>query len=448
MKNKNGRQRQVTKQKMKMRMILVSSTLFVMFTLSIGWLIFLNLSQNTSTRASNNESGGAILNNGEIISEFTWEHDPATKATLGPDAIKISNTAHTAFGGRASSGGLAPGKPAQDINLELAASPLFDVEGIDVSVDFKRHEPAGSFFTRGKSFDFGFKKGFLQISYRTVALKGGFETVSATTDYEIPQDEQFRNYRFIYTPTTGKGELFVNSVIVWSNEGSKNTAMYWNDAGSLFIAKGIDGGGIDQPLMDNFVIRTTGSVSPLAESLINFMLEPSGNDIKIIWSTTANNKVDFFTIERSVNGVDFANLTNVTSNPNLKDDEGYAYLDKTATTPGVLFYRIRQTFKDGKFITHATSAIKLKVDKALTIDKVSPDTFQNTFNLAYYIPASGRVWVQLVDESGKIQSSETFEAQQGKNIYVFKDKKNISAGSYTVNLVFNDKRVSAKITKA
>ena len=444
---KTQRQTQAPKTKIRVRMMVITGSLCLLFALSLSWLVFLNLSQNTRTSASNTEMGGTILNNGEIICNFTWEKNPATKATLGPDAIKISNTAHTAFGGRSSTGGLAPGLPAQDINMELASSPLFDVEGIDASVDFKRHEPSGSFITRGKSLDFGFKKGLIYITYRTMTASGSFETVTATTDYEIPMDEQFRNYRFMYTPSTGKGELFVNSVIIWSHEGIKNTAMYWNDAGNIVVGKGIDGGGKDQPVLDNFTIRTTGSVSPLAESLINFMLIPFGDDISMQWSTTANDQVDYFTIERSVNGVDFANLVNIPADHSLKEGEEYFYTDKTATQPGILYYRLRQTFKGGKFITHATSAIKMKTEKSLTIDRISPPTFQNTFNLSYYVPASGRVWVQLIDDSGKIQCSETFEAQQGKNIYTFRDKKNLSAGTYTLNLVFDDKRVSARVTK-
>jgi hypothetical protein len=439
--------KQVTRTKVKVRMMVITSTLCLMFVFSIGWLVFLNLSQNTRTTASNTELGGTILNNGEIISNFTWEKDPATKATLGPDAIKISTTAHAIFGGRSSTGGLSPGSPAQDINMEMGSTTIFDVDGIDVSLDFKRHEPTGSFLMRGKSLDFGLRKGFVYITYRTTGLNGRIETVTALTEYEIPMDEQFRNYRFIYTPATGKGEIFVNNVIIWSHDGNKNSAMYWKDAGNLFVAKGIDGGGKDIPVLDNFMMRTTGFVSPLAESLINFMLIPSGNNIKIFWNTTANDKVNYFTIERSVNGLDFSNLVNIPSDPAMNEGDGYTFIDETSINSGIVFYRIRQTFKDGKFITHATSAIKLKTDKALTIDRISPPTFQNTFNLSYYIPSSGRVWVQLIDESGNIRSSETFDAPEGKNVYIFKDKKNLSSGTYTLNLVFDDRKVTAKVTK-
>jgi hypothetical protein len=439
--------KQVPRTKVKVRMMVITGTLCGIFVLSIGWLVFINLSQNTRTTASSPEMGGTILNNGEIISNFTWENQSPLKATLGPDATKISNTAHTGFGGRSSTGGLAPGLPAQDINMELGASTLFDVDGIDVSIDFKRHEPSGSFVSRGKSLDFGLRKGFVYITYRTNALSGGFETVTATTEYEIPTDEQFRNYRFIYTPATGKGEIFVNNVVIWSHDGNKNSAMYWKDAGNIVIAKGIDGGGKDIPVIDNFTMRTTGFVSPLAESLINFMVIPGGNGIKIIWNTTANDKVNYFTIERSVNGLDFANVSNISADPNLHEGDGYSFIDETAANSGIIFYRIRQTFKDGKFITHATSAIKMKTEKALTIDRISPPTFQNTFNLSYYIPSSGRVWVQLVDENGNIRSSETFEAPQGKNVYIYKDKKNLTSGTYTLNLVFDETRVTARVTK-
>jgi len=280
-----------------------------------------------------------------------------------------------------------------------------------------------------------------------MSLSGGFETVTATTDYEIPMDEQFRNYRFIYTPANGKGEIFVNNVVVWSHDGNKNSAMYWKDAGNIFIAKGMDGGGKDVPILDNLMMRTTGFVSPLAESLINFMLVPSGNDIKILWSTTANDKVNYFTVERSVNGLDFANVSTVQADPTMDEGDEYTFIDGTGANSGILFYRIRQTFKDGKFITHATSAIKLKTEKSLTIDRISPPTFQNTFNLSYYIPSSGRVWVQLVDDSGNIRSSETFEAPQGKNVYIFKDKKNLTSGTYTLNLVFDETKVTSRVTK-
>src|SRR6266478_1896028 len=111
---RNLRQRPSNRVRLRTRFVIITGSVIIVLTLTMGWLVFLNISMNTSIKASKNTSGGAMLSNGEIISEFTWENDPATKATLGPDAIKISSSAHTTFGGKASTGGLAPGNPAKD----------------------------------------------------------------------------------------------------------------------------------------------------------------------------------------------------------------------------------------------------------------------------------------------------------------------------------------------
>jgi hypothetical protein len=409
--------------------------------LALGWLIAINVSNNTDSIASPKD-----LNNGEIVSRFTWERDMPTKAATGPDAISISKSAYIAFGGSASAGGLAPGVPAKDINMEIASTDVFNMDGIDVSIDFRCNEPSGSFFTRGKTFDFGFNKGFLTINYKVTSSKGT-ETISQITNYEMLNDNVFRNYRFIYTPTTGKGEVFVNNVIVWSNEGEHNSPLAWNTKENIWIGKGIDGGGIDTPVLDNLVVRTAGTVSPLAESLVNFMLKAADGCVTINWSTTANNKVSNFTVQRSVNGFDFATIGTIKSDPSINEIKEYTFMDRNFSASGVYYYRIKQFFNDGKFITHNISATKVTLPEGLSIEQISPPQFEKSFSVAYNIPEEGKVQWQLVDESGKIKTFEVVSAQKGKNIYQCGAAEKLPEGSYTLNLLFNDKKLSATVTK-
>jgi hypothetical protein len=276
---------------------------------------------------------------------------------------------------------------------------------------------------------------------------GGFETIEDKIDYDIPKDQMFRNYRFIYNPSSGKAEVFVNNVIIWSHEGNANTAMYWKDAEDIIIGKGIDGGGIDRPVFDNLIVRSTGSITPLAQSLLNFMLMPSDNTVKIMWSNTDNDKIDNFSIERSVNGFDFASLTIIQPEIDTKEISDYSFSDKNISNPGILYYRLRQNFKDGKFITHPVSAIRININRELTIEKVSPAKFQTTFNMSYYLPTPGRVWVQMLDSDGRMVNSDTFVAEEGKNLYVYTDKSNLTSGTYTVNIIFNDRKATAYVSK-
>jgi len=431
-------------------MLMAVGALSLALTLIVSWLVYLNLTNLSKTRATGNgEAGGNKLNNNsEIISEFTWEKDPVTHSTLGPDATSVGKSAHAAPGGRSSTRGLAAGKPGKDINLTIPSSTLFDQDGIDVSIDYRRNESSGNFITRGNTFNFGMNKGFITILYKVENSKGTIETVSATTTYEIPVDEIFRNYRFIYTPATGKGEIFVNNIIVWSNSGSPQTAMSWKNAGNIIIGKEMDGGGKDIPVFDNLVIRSSGSLLPVAESLVNFMLESNGHGVRLHWTSAANNRVDNFALQRSINGIDFATIATIKADPKVSDDNEYVYNDQPSSSSEIFYYRLRQNFTDGKFIVHALSAIKLETEKNLSIERVNPMPFQKSFDISYFTPASGRVWIQLVDTKGKIRSSETFEVPQGKNVHVFRDHSNLESGTYTLNLVFGDRKVSAPITKS
>lgn len=438
------------KNKLSLRLMLVAGVLSLSFVFTIGLMVYFNFDNLSKSRATGygSENGGNNLNStGDIITEFTWENESPLVATLGPDARSCGKQAHTALGGRASTKGIAPGPDGQDINLEIPGNSLFDQEGIDISIDYRRNEESGSFFTRGPGFNFGMDNGYLTISYRVENDRNAFISVKEKTEYEIPIEPTFRTYRFIYTPSTGKAEIFVNSVIVWSHKGDANKPLYWKNSGNIIIGKNMNGGGIDRPVFDNLVIRSTGSVSLFAETLLNFMLEPKDLQVKIYWSTTMNEQVDYFTIERSMNGVDFSKITTLKSNPNLSETGEYTYLDKVVESSTVVYYRLRQTFLNGKFVTHPLSAVRFKTDKGLAIETVKPHPFQQSFDLSYFLPHSGRVWIQLVDANGKIISTKTFEAPQGKNVHIFRDQENIASGEYSLDLIFENKKVSTKVVK-
>ena len=260
--------------KIRTRLLIVCAVSSVVIAATGCLLVFLNLNNLSKTRASGTrtEGGGKDLGNGEVISEFTWEKDPATLATLGPDGFKSGNEAHVIPGGRSSTNGLSPGAHGKNIDLEIKGDEIFNQDGIDISIDFRRNEPTGDFFSRGNYFNFGMENGFININFCIENKLGKIESVREI-QYEIPLDPVFRNYRFIYTPVTGKAEIFVNNLIIWQKEVEINTALSWKNAGNIVIGRNMNGGGLDRAIFDNLIIKSAGSISPLAESLLNFMLE-------------------------------------------------------------------------------------------------------------------------------------------------------------------------------
>ena len=390
----------------------------------------------------------AVIGNGEIISEFTWDNGGALAATLGPDASRCGEGVHPMSGGRASTMGLSPGENGKGINLEIPVNEMFNTDGIDISIDYRRNEDDADFITRGGSFRFGMKNGYLFIRYAVENHAGRTEQFEANTGFEIPADPQFRTYRFMYNPVDGKAEIFVNHIIVWQSAQLRNSKLAWNKSANLLIGRGMDGNGADRAIIDNLIIRTTHSITPLSESLLTFILESQeGVGVKLRWSNSLNEKVDFFTIERSVNGKDFTVVAKI---PARKDSTGcdYSYLDVTNTNSNIVYYRLRQTFMNGRYASTALSAIRFKSDKSFSIEKINPIPFKNTCDICYFLPGNGFVWMQVSDESGKVVKTTAFEARRGKNVHIFKDDIGLKPGPYTFSLIFQNKKCSARIIKA
>ena len=444
-----NKQRSNQRNRISTRFMMVAGGVSLMLTISAGVLIYLNINNVSQTKATGTgvEGSGINLNNGDILSEYTFEKENPLAATLGPDAISISKSAHCISGGRSSTKGLSPGVSGKDIDLVLEGNELWNQEGIDISIDFCRNEKSGSFFTRENGFNFGMENGFISIAYRLENKKGGVESFKVKTEYEIPEDLTFRTYRFMYNPSKGKAEIFVNSAIVWSNQHNANTALSWKNAGNVTIGKGMNADGKDIAIIDNLVIRTAGNTAPLTESLLNFMLEEKDGGVRIHWSTSVNDKLKAFMIERSINGVDFVNIATVPVNPDLSDSDEYVYTDKTKAANGVVYYRLRQTFANGKFVSHSLAAIKMESDKNFAIEKINPQPFDKMFDVSYFLPESGRVWLQISDDTGKIIDTQSFEAPKGKNVHVYKNDKLKNSGTYSINLMFDNKKITKSIIK-
>lgn len=449
MRNKKIQQSKRLRNKVRTKLLFICLTFSMVVTISGVLLMLLNINNLSKTKASGtgSDGGGNDLGNGLIISEFKWDTNPVTLATVGSDAISVSKDAHSMPGGKSSTDGLSPGVKGKNIDLEIKGDKIFNQDGLDISIDFRRNENSGDFFSSGENFNFGMENGFLTITFSIENKQGKLEKVKDKTQYEIPFDPVFRTYRFIYTPSNGKAEIFVNSIIVWQKEIEKNIPLSWKNATNIIIGRNMNGGGLDRAIFDNLRIRNSGCVSLFAESLLNFMLEVKDGGVKINWSTSINEKVDYFTIERSTNGNDFTKLINIPPYPDTNENLEYNFIDRTPVTSSLVFFRLRQTFKNGKIVTHPLSAIKFKSDKRFAIEKISPIPFNKILDISYYLPKSGRVWLQIIDEKGNIKNTISFEAQQGKNLYVYNDNKNLKAGTYTLSLIFENNTTTTKMIK-
>lgn len=436
------------KSRLSVKFVLLSAFCAFLFGTTVAFLIAINTGMWGDSSAGTGKENS--LNNGDIISMFTWNDGVITKSDIGPDAISVSGNAFVSGGGRSSTDALNPGKPGAPVNFVVPGSPYFDTEGIDVAIDFRRSEGSGNFFTRGNAFNFGMEKGNIVIRYRVEDGKGGYNTIDENTGYTIALDEIWRNYRFIYTPSTGKGEVFVNSAIVWSHRSTPNTKLAWKNSGDVMIGKDMDGGGAsDRSVFDNLVIRSTGYVESTLHSLLAFSAVPYDDKMLVSWSMIPSINDHHFAVERSVNGVDFTRIGVVNAVPASNTVNDYLFTDPRPVAGGITYYRIKYYSRDGQFVQYTATAVstKNKFSTELVIENVEPQPFKTSLDVSYTTAVSGEVLLQLINKVGTIIYSEKVQASKGKNICVLHPDSELDSGTYVLNLTHNNKSVSKKIVK-
>ncbi|MFN6037964.1 MAG: hypothetical protein ACK452_05815, partial [Bacteroidota bacterium] len=77
-------------------------------------------------------------------------------------------------------------------------------------------------------------------------------------------------------------------------------------------------------------VATGGNISPLPIELLTFEASENGNDIELNWSTASEQNNNFYTIERSANGIDFIPVGIIASkapNGNSSTQLNYSYID-------------------------------------------------------------------------------------------------------------------------
>ena len=333
-------------------------------TLAIYLGIGINTADINNTKASIPLMEQDPINNGEIIIGFGWDEGKCLVSEIGPDAIDVCVFAECISGGKDSTIGISAGNGMKNLNLVIPKSDALNGEGIDIAIDYRRFEKAGDFFTRGKDFNFGMKDGKLAIKYKLTAANGKSYSISETTNYEIPEDMEFRNYRFIYSPTTGKGELLVDRVVVWNNQAAAQSKLTWNKSENIIIGNEMNGEGKPFPFFDNLVIRQTNASSKTPMELISFSADLEGQFVKLNWHTAKEFGVQDFIIEKSSDTKSYKEIGRVKAAGQSNSLLEYSLKDKEPLI-GVTYYRLALSNSNAHSIWVPVIAFRLKPEQMI-----------------------------------------------------------------------------------
>ena len=116
---------------------------------------------------------------------------------------------------------------------------------------------------------------------------------------------------------------------------------------------------------------------PVKEFLLTRLLANSNNTISIYWQTKEEINNDYFTIEKSFDGLNFIKVATQKAKENTLSLTNYTFKDETSNGSSVIYYRIKQTDFVGNFSYSNILKITIKQD-AVTIN---PNPAKNFINV-------------------------------------------------------------------
>ena len=181
--------------------------------------------------------------------------------------------------------------------------------------------------------------------------------------------------------------------------------------------------------------------TPLPIELLSNAVNCDDNNVVFTWSTASETNNNFFTIERSIDGINFIAIGTILGAGNSTSVLNYSFTDYNAYS-GTSYYRLKQTDFDGAS----------EIFGMLT----SENCFSNTFEINAFNDQNGNIAIvidtdmisdytaTLFDAIGKKIGSKNLKTAEGTNTFTF-DITSINSGVYFISIDNGKEKTTKKI---
>ena len=180
---------------------------------------------------------------------------------------------------------------------------------------------------------------------------------------------------------------------------------------------------------------------PLPIELTQFNGECQGAQVVITWTTATEQDNDYFTIEKSFDGLDWFALGTVDGAGNSIEDRSYSFVDLDPSR--LAYYRLIQTDFDGSSSVSASVAAGCEADGGIQIVNVYDDG--NDVNILVSSSFDAIHDVTLIDGQGKILGVQKSQAINQGITHLRIAKGTLATGMYVVRLSNSEQVLTRKV---
>ncbi|MBK9958881.1 MAG: endonuclease [Chitinophagaceae bacterium] len=179
---------------------------------------------------------------------------------------------------------------------------------------------------------------------------------------------------------------------------------------------------VDHPEYAALVWQCTGL---LPVTLINFSAAKNNNDVLLQWTATQETNFKVFEIERSIDGIHYYKIGEVTGQ-NLSR---YNFTDRQLPAASVVYYRLKMIDIDGKFHYSSNAIVRINNNISDIVIYPNPTSQGININLTERLLAGSQLMV--FDASGRKVKEQAVRANE-VNINV--DVKQLTQGKYFIRI--------------
>ena len=177
------------------------------------------------------------------------------------------------------------------------------------------------------------------------------------------------------------------------------------------------------------------SQNPSSQTRLEYFAATSLNgSVNVSWVTLSEVNVDYFTVERSVDGSEFVPVYKINGKGTAGGKSSYHFEDAAQAAVDCQ-YRLSQTTHNNH--TETFPAVRLKqLEKAseTRVISVQPNPVGDHFTIKCIVSEPGIIDITLTDISGNVVRKETAVASEGMNIITVNNLTVIPKGTYFLSM--------------
>jgi len=203
------------------------------------------------------------------------------------------------------------------------------------------------------------------------------------------------------------------------------------------------------PVLFAKVGATESIIQQIAMSLLTFDAEVQGNTVELKWITVNEIENESFTIERSIDGVNFESIGTKPGAGNSNEVLNYQFRDAKAQA-GTNYYRVKLTNASGELEYSMITPVNIEdaSAEAVKIESPQPNPFDKEFEVSYSVPLEGKATLKLLNLRGEVLHTEEVECnKQSEQRFRFKAEPQLKPGVYFFQVAQNESSDQVKLIK-